>query len=110
MATVSSWMMMDEVMYGVMDSAKIDSCSKEPPVIVLNQPNASLLDMLLNSSLKYCAFTPGIGRFDPNLITTSIRKTNRSFFLSSFTLNALSSDLNIIRLPHRCRLKLRSSP
>ena len=108
-ATVRSWMMMEDVIYGVMDSAKIDSCSKEPPVIVLNHPNASLFDMESNSCWKYAELTPGIGRFEPNLMTTSIRKTKISLFLKSFTLNALSSDLSI-RSPHRFRLKLRSFP
>ena len=32
MTTVSSWMMMLAVMYGMIPSAKIDSCSSAPPL------------------------------------------------------------------------------
>ena len=63
------------------------SCSKEPPVMVLNQLKASLFDIFEKSSRKYAGLTPGIGRFEPKRMTTSIRKMKRRRFLRSFTVN-----------------------
>ena len=53
-------------------NAKIDRSSKDPPVIALNHPNASVPLRLLNRLAKYPVLTPGTGRTDPNLMITSI--------------------------------------
>ena len=42
-AMVISCMIMEEVMYGVMLSAKTDMLVKDPPVMALKNPNASPL-------------------------------------------------------------------
>ena len=43
MTTVSSWMMMLAVMYGMIPSAKIDSCSSAPPLNRFTRPSRPLL-------------------------------------------------------------------
>ncbi len=74
MAMVSSCMMMEEVMYGVMFSAKMDICSKEPPVKASKKLKASPV-LAWNHSRNTSLSTPGTGSCDPNRITKIIHKT-----------------------------------
>ena len=64
---------MEEVMYGVMLSAKMDICENEPPVIALKKPNTSVV-CFANQFAKKSVLTPGIGSALPKRITTSIIK------------------------------------
>ena len=65
-------MIMEDVIYGVMLSAKTDICSKEPPVKALNKLNASPVFCAKKSLIKL-EFTPGVGSCDPILITINIK-------------------------------------
>ena len=46
MAMVSSWMMMEELMYGWMLSAKMVAIENEPPDMVFHRPRMVLLTVL----------------------------------------------------------------
>ena len=46
MAMVSSWMMMDALIYGCMLSAKIVAIEKDPPDMVFHRPSMVLLTVL----------------------------------------------------------------
>ncbi|CDD45477.1 unknown [Clostridium sp. CAG:299] len=76
-------------------NANTDMFVREPPVIELRKPNASLL-YLANSSSKKLVFAPGIGICDPIRNTISIIKVYTSFCLTSFTLKAFWSVFNIL--------------
>ena len=109
-AIVISCIIMDEVMYGVMLSAKMDILSNEPPVNAPriprppfpSEPKRLSIICLTNSWL-----IPGEAIWHPSRTITSIKRVNNSFFLISFTLKALINVLNT-RSPLRCRLLLQS--
>ena len=86
---------MEDVMYGVMLNAKMDMEEKDPPVIALKNPNASV-DWFAKKFAKKSVFTPGIGSSDPKRMTTSMRKVKISFVLISLTFHAFRSVFNIL--------------
>ena len=99
----------EDVMYGVILSARIDMFSNDPPVNRSIKPKASLSVSPLNQLRKTAVFIPGTGIADPSLITQSIKKVKRIFILISLTFNAFIRDLNI-RSPLLFHQVPRSSP
>ena len=99
MAIVRSCMIMEAVIYGVTDNAKIDICSNDPPVKELKMfsesPRAFCMYSLIASAL-----IPGTVIRLPSLITTRIKNVYKSLLRISCTLNALIKVLNILH--HLC--------
>ena len=69
-------MIMEDVIYGVMLSAKMENWSNPPPVKAFRKLNASFV-LFAKYALKYYVFTPGTGIWEPRRITHSIRRTYR---------------------------------
>ena len=104
---VRSWIMMEDVIYGVILNAKIDIFSKDPPVIALKKFKES--PALPNNCLKTSGSTPGTGSCDPIRTTINIRNVKNNRLRMSLILNALRRVVSI-RSPQLFHLRPRSSP
>ena len=98
-AIVRSWMIMEEVIYGVTFNAKIDICVKEPPVNELRKLFASP-SALSKYSLIATVFSPGTGINEPKRMTIRTKNVKSNPIRISLTLKASRKVLNILN--HLC--------
>ena len=99
---------MDDVMYGVIESASIEKLENDPPVKASKKLNAPF-SWDSNHSWKNELSTPGTGNWVPTRIIIRQINTKKSLCLMSLTLNASATFFNI-RLPLQCRLPFQSFP
>ena len=69
--------MMDDVMYGVIFSARMDMFRKDPPVNASNRLNASPEVCAASQREKYVLSTPGTGSCEPKRMTASISSVKK---------------------------------
>jgi hypothetical protein len=71
--------MMEEVMYGMMPSAKTESCSKAPPLNRFTNPRRPPVSIFARQRCTATYETPGVGITEPKRKSAIIERVKKIF-------------------------------